>query len=283
MFTSDALADAAGKILFEKTERRLEALLAEHGASDPSELPRAVQSQLLLRATLETAAANFPAANLDTLKHGFQSFLHSAFLTAMDRMTVSCKGQCDAFEMTRGIHAAVVLAGFGLPVAPFDLKAMRILAKPSNDIDTVQALFSADKGAYVGYSTCDAPFYLLLTDCVRSLLQLVPTHPKLSEVRELLARANRSLPPDPGMPFRSGMAIFGRQPGDTISTVGLLDPHPARGSIMLYAGWQVDGEPVGAPNEGYVPVPGQLLRAVVTDPTVACSFWQASGAPTPIH
>jgi hypothetical protein len=185
--------------------------------------------------------------------------------------------------MTRGVRAAVVLAGFGLPVAPFDLKAMRILAKPSNDIDTVQALFSADKGAYVGYRTCDAPFYLLLTDCVRTLLQLVPTHPTLSEVRELLARANGSLPPDPGMPFRSGMAIFGRQPGDTISTVALLDPHPARGSIMLYAGWQVDGEPFGAPNEGYVPVPGQLLRAVVTDPTVAHAFWQASGAPKPIH
>jgi len=54
----------------------------------------------------------------------------------MDRITVSCKGPGDAFEMTRGVRAAVVLAGFGLPVAPFDLKAMRILAKPSNDIDT---------------------------------------------------------------------------------------------------------------------------------------------------
>ena len=31
---------------------------------------------------------------------------------------------------------------------------------------------------------------------------------------------------------------------------------------MLYAGWQVDGEPQGAPNDGYFPVPAQLLRAV---------------------
>jgi hypothetical protein len=244
MFNSDILAAKAGAILIEKTERRLAALLAERGASDPSELPRAVQSQLLQRATLEAAAANFPSGNLEMLKHGFQSFLHSAFLAAMDRITVSCKGKGDAFEMTRGVRAAVVLAGFGLPVAPFDLKAMRILAKPSNDIDTVQALFSADKGAYVGYSTCDAPFYLLLTDCIRSLLRLVPTHPKLTEVRELLARTNGSLPPDPGMRFRSGMAIFGRQPGDTISTVALLDPRPTGGSITLYAGWQVDGEPL---------------------------------------
>jgi hypothetical protein len=35
MFTSDTLADKASAILFGKMERRLEALLAERGASDP--------------------------------------------------------------------------------------------------------------------------------------------------------------------------------------------------------------------------------------------------------
>ena len=164
MIKPDTLADKAGAILLEKTERRLEALLAKNEASDPGELPSARQSQLMQSAVLGTAAVDFPAANLEMLNHGFRSFLHSAFLAAMDRMMVSCKGQGDAFEMTRGIHAAVVLAGYGLPVAPFDLKAMRILAKPSNDIDKVQALFSAEKGAYVGYRTCDAAFYVLLTD-----------------------------------------------------------------------------------------------------------------------
>ena len=94
------------------------------------------------------------------LKHGFRSVTHPAFASVMERMALSCRSAGDAFEMARGIHAAVVLAGWGLPVAPFDLEAMRIRAKPSRDIDTVQALFSADKGAYVGYSTCDAPFYL---------------------------------------------------------------------------------------------------------------------------
>jgi len=196
-------------------------------------------------------------------------------------MKLSCRDEGDAFEMTRGIYAAVVLAGYGLPVAPFDLEAMRILAKPSRDIDTVRALFSADRGAYVGYSTCDAPFYLLLTDCVRSLRQLVPVHPRLSEVRQLFARTSRSLPRDPGQSFMSGMAVIGRQPRDTISTVGLLDPDPMAGSIMLYAGWQIDGQPDGAPNDGYLPVPRQLLRAVVNDPTVAYSFWRpVAGAPS---
>jgi hypothetical protein len=185
--------------------------------------------------------------------------------------------------MTRGIYAAVVLAGYGLPVAPFDLEASRILATPSNDIDTVQALFSADKGAYVGYSICDAPFYLLLTDCVRSLRQRVPVHPRLSEVKELFARISRPLPPDPGQSFMSGMAIIARQPGDTISTVGLFDPDPMAGSVMLYAGWQLGDEPYGAPNDGYLPVPGQLLRAVVNDPTVAYCFWRRPVAASTVH
>src|SRR6478609_4514773 len=193
MFKPDPLADKAGEIFFAKAAPRLEALLKKYEVSDPSELSPALQRQLLQSTVLETAAVNFPETNLEMAKHQFRSFLHSAFLSAMDRMMVSCRGQNDAFDMTRGIYAAVVLAGFGLPVAPFDLQAARILAKPSNDIDPVQALFSADKGAYVGYSTCDAPFYLLLTDCVRSLRQLVPAHPSLSEVKHLFARTGRAV------------------------------------------------------------------------------------------
>jgi hypothetical protein len=283
MFNRHALADQAGAILFAKAEPRLNALLAEHGASDPSELPLAVQGEILQRAVVETAAANFPAANIEMLRHGFGSFAHPAFLPAVRRMRLSCKDGNDAFEMTRGIYAAAMLAGFGLPVAPFDLETSRIRGKPSNDIDTVMALFSRDKGAYVGYSTCDAPFYLLLTDCVRSLRRPVSAHPRLSGVKELFARIGRPLPPDPGQLFMPGMAIIARLQGDTVSTVGLFDPDPMSGSVMLYAGWQVDGEAYGAPNEGSVPVPGQLLKAIVDDPRVAYSFWRTPGAPTSIH
>ena len=160
---------------------------------------------------------------------------------------------------------------------------MRIRAKPSHDIDTVQTLFSADRGAHVGYSSCEAPFYLLLTDCISTLRQLVAVHTMLSELRQLFARKDTSLPPDPGQPFSHGMAIFGRQAGDTISTIGLMDPDPQGGSITLYAGWQVNGEPYGAANEGYLPVPDQLLRAVVSDPRVAYWFWRDASASRSIH
>src|SRR5262249_25487645 len=90
-------------------------------------------------------------------------------------------------------------------------------------------------------------------------------------------RANKQLPPDPGQSFVHGMGVLARLPGDTVSTIGLLDPDPMSGSVMLYAGWQVDGIPYGAPNNGFAPVPRQLLRAIVYDPRVAAySFWRKS-------
>ena len=76
--------------------------------------------------------------------------------------------------------------------------------KPSNDIDTVLDLFSRDRGAYVGYSSCEAPFYLLLTDCVRTLRRLVSTDPRLSELRALLARANKPARPRASFHARNG-------------------------------------------------------------------------------
>ena len=283
MFQSDPVAEKASAILFQRAEQRLEGLLAEHGAEDPSELPRSLQLQLLETALVGAAATTCPTGNLEMLQHGFRAFTHAAFTSAMDRMVVSCKSAGDAFEMVRGVHAAIALAGWGLPVAPFDLETMHIRAQPSRDIDTVQAMFSADRGAYVGYDTCEAPFYLLLTDCISTLRQLLPVHPMLSEVRQLFVREGASLPPDPGQPFRHGMAICSRQAGDAILTVGLADRDPRGGSIMLYAGWQVNGEPHGAPNEGYVPVPGQLLRAVVRDARAAYPFWWKPTSPALMH
>ncbi|MGA8761125.1 MAG: hypothetical protein WB611_33285 [Stellaceae bacterium] len=188
MFQSHPLAEKASAILFEKTDQRLGALLAQYGVRDSSELPGPLQLQLLERAMIGAAATTFPTGNLEMLQHGLRSVSHPAFVLAMERMALSCRSAGDAFEMARGVHAAIVLAGWGLPVAPFDLEAMCIRAKPSRDIDTVQTLFSADKGAYVGYSSCEAPFYLLLTDCIRTLRQLVAAHPRLSELRQLLAR-----------------------------------------------------------------------------------------------
>jgi hypothetical protein len=247
MFNCHAMPHKVSALAFEKIERRLEALLAEHGVSEPSELSPTLQCEVLRRAIPETAAVNFPTANLKALDHGTRSFAHPVFAPAWERMRLTTKGGGDAFGMSRGVYAAVVLAGFGLPIAPFDPVTTRILAKPSNDIETVLELFSSDKGAAVGYNTCTAPFYVLLTDCIQTMRRLVPTHPLLSEVKLLVERSGATLPPDPGHSFKHSMALAHREPGDAISTVGLFDPNPTGGSIMLYAGWQIDGEPMAPP------------------------------------
>ena len=91
MFNRHGLADAAGAILFQKAERRFGGLLAQHGVSNPSELPTALQEQILQRAIVETAAATFPTANIEMLNHGFRSSAHSAFLSGIERMKLSCR------------------------------------------------------------------------------------------------------------------------------------------------------------------------------------------------
>jgi hypothetical protein len=276
------LADQASAILFEKAERRLEALLAEQGASDPSEVPPAVAAEIFRRAVVETAASNFPTANLQALDRGFRSFVHPAFVPAWDRVRSSTAIGSDPFAIASGADAAVVLAGFGLRIAPFDFK-QGILEERSNDIDEVLAMFSRWTNALVGYSICDAPFYVLLTDCIRTLREQVAAHPGLFDVRRLFARNGGSLPPDPGRTFASGMALFARHPGDVISTVLLLDPEPGAGSIMLHAGWRVGGQAYGAPFEGHLPFPVALLRAIAHDPGVAYSLCRPVSTPPRVH
>src|SRR5208283_2126798 len=144
-----------------------------------------------------------------------------AFLPAFERVRMSTEDNSDVFAMASGVDAAVVLAGLGLPVAPYDLMKSRIIEKPSNDMDAVLALFTRDHTAFVGYNVCAAPFYVLLTDCVRTLRRRVVQDPRLSEVERLFARTGGSLLSDPGQKFMSKLVLFSRRPEDAISTVSL--------------------------------------------------------------
>jgi thiamine pyrophosphate-dependent acetolactate synthase large subunit-like protein len=71
-----ALADKAGALLFEKADRRFDVLLAERGVSDPRELPRDLQVDILRRVMLEAAVENFPTADLEILDHHTRSLTH---------------------------------------------------------------------------------------------------------------------------------------------------------------------------------------------------------------
>lgn len=273
-------------LLYERAEARFDSLLTENGASHPTKLPVAVAGELFRPAVVETAAAEFQGADPDGLSRGIKSLTHSAFFPALECVRHSiaeAAEDSDIFWSAIGVDAAVVLAGFGLAVAPYDLKIMRILKTPSNDIDTVLALFHRRKTAVVGYNVCEAPFYVLLTDCVQALRRQLPISPELSEVRKLYERTGAPQPPDPGKCFESDMVLFAHEPGDRIPTVGLMDPNPLIADIVLLAGWEANGASHGAPSGGHRPVPWNLLEAVVFDPEAASFLCSLVGAPPTLH
>ena len=275
------LAETAATILFEKAQPRLNALLAEHGALHPEQLPESVSTEILRRALVETAAADFPCTDLAALSHDILSFMHSAFHAASERISLSDKIS-DVFEPARGVDSAVVLAGYGLPAAPYDLEATRILEKPTNDIDAALALFSRDKTAFVGYDVCGAPFYLFMTNCGRTLRQRVPHDPEFSELKMLFERDDgAALPADPGRNCQPAVGLFPRRPGDTISSIA-MDASPTA-LIVLCAGWEVDGQPYGASSDGYLPVPLWLVHAVINQPEIAGAFRRPARTPAPIQ
>jgi hypothetical protein len=142
MFKPDRLAERAGAILFERIDQRLESLLAEHGASDPGELSPAQMNEVFQRAIGE-AAGCFPTANLEQLAHGFRSFVHPAFMPAWDRVKSAAAIGGDSFAFSSGADAAVLLAGFGLAVAPFDfstafMRSRRTISIQSSPCSPVQ-------------------------------------------------------------------------------------------------------------------------------------------------
>jgi hypothetical protein len=226
--------------------------------------------------------SQFSNSKSRTVGPGSRSFAHPAFIPAWERVRASTDIASDAFAIASGIDAAVLVAGFGLPVAPFDFR-QGILEEPSNDIDAVLTMFSRSTNAFVGYSSCDAPIYVLLTDCVKTLREQVVAHPALFDIRRLFARHGGALPPDPGEAFVPGVALFPRHPGDMISTVMAMDPSPVRGSIMLHGGWRVRAHAYGAPFDGYLPFPMSLLRAVACEPAVAYVIGRRVAPPPRVH
>jgi hypothetical protein len=232
---------------------------------------------------MATAAESCPDARRDVLQHGMTAFRHPLFGPAFSRLKAGLDLPTDAFAFATGPDAAIVLAAFGLPVAPFDRKTPRILANPSNDIDVVARNFARWKTAYVCYSPCDIPFYMLLTDCVRTAPAQITAHPHLREAKQLLERAGMELPKGPFPAFKHGIVLIPREPGDTISTAFLRNPSAHEGSVALYAGWTINDKRDGAPNDGFLPVPMQFLEGALKDPQIAMWLWRPVGIRTVIH
>jgi hypothetical protein len=277
MIKIDPMSAAALKRAMEKAEPKLAAALIKHGVTSPDQLPSELASQIFQEAMVQTAIEHFPEAHIEELQHFFSAIQNRRFNSALATVRKELERPFDAFAMASGVDAGIVLAAFGLPVAPLDRKKPRILAMPSNKIDIVADTFSKWKTALVGYSPCDIPFYILLTDCVQTARLQIQVRPEMQEVRALLERAGAGIPAGPFRSFQHGMMLIPRAPGDTISSVFLDNRNPNEGSVALYAGWTVDGVREGVPNEGFVPVPLQFLAAGLDDPQIASWIWSPVG------
>lgn len=264
--------------LFKKAEPRLAKLLSEHGVETPQDLPQDQAREIFIQAITDTATTNFPATNIEALSHGFMAFSHDDFFPAFHKAKSWVEKETDAFSFATGIDAGIVLAGLGMSVAPFDRKSPKILAETSNKIDVVKKNFLKCKTAYVGYSPCTAPFYILVTDCIKTFQERLNSHPYLEPVRELIHRNDAELLQSVDVSFRHGTLVFPREPGDRFETAVLMDTNPHYGSIGLYAGWENNGHLEGVPNEGFIPVPTAFLRHAMADPEFAMWIWHPVGA-----
>ncbi|UYN94372.1 MAG: hypothetical protein KIT25_20405 [Enhydrobacter sp.] len=251
--------------LLERATPRLHELLQEHGVQHLSELPHDVMTNVRQQAILQTVLTENPLANADALRQTLQSLDNPQFLQALRRLK-SDGPPADAFEPTAGMDAAILFSGLGLPVCPFDRFNPAPIGAPSSSIEEVARAFAKRKSAYVAYSPNLAPFYLLVTDCHRTLAEDGVRHPALAVVRDRVEEAMRSENLPPTERFRWAVIALPRMERDRVPHTIIENPRPDRGSFVLYAGWVEDGEMRGGPTSGYVPIPKQFLQVAATDP-----------------
>ena len=293
----DDFAEETFDALIDMAEPRFAEALAEQGGSAPSRIPNAQAAEIFRKVVLATAAQHSPGTDLnavdqmigeyvrrhptfflpiaDTLERMIRVTAHPLFGPAVQRARAQAQATRNIFAPAVGPDCAIMMAGYGLPVAPLDKRSPRLLAPVSNDIDVVAQNFERFNTAYVGYSTCAAPFYLLLTNCVRSLRQRMLSDDRLRDLRLLIERSNPSWPSYEGDRQHAGV-LFERQPSDRFETIALTEGNPSPCGIVLYAGWLEEGKPIGATCDGCVPVPLSLVRAVFADPVVV-------NLPTPVR
>jgi hypothetical protein len=267
----DDLLDLGAQLFGQAVEPILKRKMRELGITDPKQLPHDVAVRTLIEASTEAALFNFPHANVAKLEHGLRSFTDALFAPAMDNVRKIVDRSTDAFDMCVGTDAALVMAAFGVAVAPLDKRTRTLLAEPSTDLKQVAASFAKLKTALVGYNTCEAQFYCLVTDSLSDLKTKLVTEPRLQPVASILGRIGDALPPANGRPFQHFAAVFARNPDDRFETFFLDDPRPTNGSVLFTAGWMDGSEPKGAPNDGYLVIPVALLRGAIEDPQLA--FW----------
>jgi hypothetical protein len=234
-----------------------------------------------MKTLMETAALHFPLADRNAHDRIRRSMMNPLFLPALKRARKQTELHEDFFTPATGSDCAIVTAGHGIPVAPFEMPTSpnqpgRLLAPLSDDIDVVASNF-AQFPAAVGYSSCAAPFYILLTNCTNTLRALLDRDDRLRAARHLIERVGFKWPTKPMPPFEQALLAFPREAEDKIRTV-FLKGGPDVGSVSLQAGWLEGDRPFGAPNDGCLTVPMRFVEAVIDRPQLGA--WLAGGMKT---
>lgn len=276
----DAFARLVGQEMLGRAERLLKEKLASRRLADLEDISPDVQEQLVREALTETAA-QVQGADLGLLQDILDGVFRTELRQAVQNVLSGLSAPYEPFDFAAGLDAALVLAFFGLPIAPMERASGRITAPLSTNLDQVTADFEATDADLVGYSTCEAPFYVLFTDCHDTVARLIASEPKLERIRVLFERDSLPLPQDHGRPFVHACWIFRRQPGDRIGGLQYFDPRDDRGAFFFFAGFLEDGRQTGGgENGGLKPVPRQLLYALLQAPD-AHSFVRGAPRPAP--
>ncbi len=254
-----------GREFMTRIEQVAAAKLASHGFSGLDDAPSDLAAKIYREAAFEVAARN-PDADLQTLDRVLTATLRADVRHGLKQMRTLTSQPYDALAAATGKDAAMVMAFFGLPVAPMDRRTLKMMAQPSSDLDEVSAMFDRAKTAFVGYSTCEAAFYTLASDCADTLARMIDTNEQMARIGDLFRRDNTPPPQPQGTPFVKACGVFRRYPGEEIASFIYADPRPDWGSILFYAGWMEDGEPKGSKDGGYKFVPLQLLNALMQMP-----------------
>jgi hypothetical protein len=269
-------------LIAEKGAPKIAAACKKHGVNSLDELPQEIAGEIVNSVLIRVAAEHFPAANIDQLSHGLRAFHDKRFFPALQRVKSFLAKGYDAFAIADGIDIAIVIAGLGLAVTPLDRRTGQRLSEPSNVIDEVYEKFSNLKTARVGYSPCDVGFYIVLTDCINSLFNVIDREENLRELRELIDRDGR---PErrPVAAWKHGMILLARQPHDTLGPLFFDNPRANEGSIAFFAGHKIGDERFGVPNEGFVPVPLQFVANFLERPEIATWLWGPTKATMVLH
>ena len=276
----DAFALMAGKEMLKRVGAVLEGKLTARGVENFTALSPDIQEQLYRDAVME-AAIHMPGVDLAMLNRVLDGIFRSDLSDAVQRLVRESGAPYDAFDFASGVDAAVLMAFFGLPVAPMERVSGALTAPLTTEIDAVVEAFETSQADLVGYASAQAPFYVLITDCQDTVAQLLTSEPKAARIADLFERDGLPLPKRLGTPFVKACWIFRRRPDDRVGGLMYIDPRDDWGSYFFFAGFMDGDEPKGAGDSGLKPVSRQLLYALLRSPD-AHSFVQGAQKPAPM-